>query len=85
MKKATCGLLIALGLVIGLVMGNVRSGRAQSSVSFPSTVEVYSYPSGNTGFFYPEQGVIYVYDGNLVNCVGKRQVVKWGSPMLKIP
>ena len=45
---------------------------------------VFTYPSGMTGFFDADEGMVYVYDPALTQCVMARKITRLGDPMKKL-
>ena len=54
---------------------------ADNSKKDTSHLQIVSYPSGVTGIFDPDNGKLYLYDINLVNCYEIREVTTLGEPM----
>lgn len=80
MKK---GILFAVILLVvitfGLVFIQLGEVRAQGS-SF-NGVTPFTTVGGLMGFFDQRDGKIYLYDGNLQNCILVRQITELGKSM----
>lgn len=88
-KRIATGLMLALGVLVGFVAGQLEQSYAQAPTQTQTPAEtppqvdlqLVTYASGLTGVFNPEEGRIYLYDSNLENCVAIRELGRLGGPM----
>jgi hypothetical protein len=80
MKKSV---LFAVSLLVVIIVGfaiiQLREAKAQAN-SFNS-VAPFTTVGGLMGFFDQKDGKVYLYDGNLQNCVFVSQLAELGKPM----
>jgi hypothetical protein len=73
-----------LALIGGVLLGAslvLCIAAAENSKKDTSHLQVVSYPSGATGIFDPDNGKLYLYDINLVNCYEIREIATLGDPL----
>ena len=73
-----------LALIGGIFLGAcfvLCIGAADNPKKDTSHLQFVSYPSGVTGIFDPDNGKVYLYDVNLVNCYEIREITTLGEPM----
>jgi len=68
------------GLALALCVAATGKPEASPKPDW-SRLKMVSYPSGATGFFDPDNGRLYLYDGNLRNCYQIRELRALGDPM----
>lgn len=47
-------------------------------------VQMVSFAAGITGFLDPKEKMLYLYDGDLVKCIAKRQIIELGKDFKKV-
>jgi len=75
---------IGVGLVVALCLGaGEKPKEASKEIPKPdwSQLKVVAYPNSGTGFFDPNTGNLYIYDGQLRNCYLTRRLVRLGDPL----
>jgi hypothetical protein len=80
------GLLKAF-IVLMLLLGIFAFFQLRYSTALASKFDgviPFSTASGLIGFFNQNDGKIYVYDGNLQNCILVSQILELGRPIVKI-
>lgn len=80
MKKLNYLLLL---IIIGLVVIVLKSNSIAAQKSFVGVVP-FTTVGGLMGFFDQNNGKVYLYDGNLKNCVFVSQVEELGEQMQEI-
>jgi hypothetical protein len=86
-NKQTYRVLIVAAVIVCVAAAVVffsSSASAESAAGDFSNLRVFSYPSGYTGFFDPDTGLIYVYDTDLHTCHTVRRLVKPGEPIKRV-
>jgi hypothetical protein len=81
-RFALLGLVVVAAAVLWLNLSPVHS--APQAMHAEGRFSVFTYPSGMTGFFDADEGVVYVYDPNLTQCVMVRKITRLGDAMKKL-
>jgi hypothetical protein len=81
-RFALLGLLVLIAAVLFVNLAPVHS--APQGMHTEGRFCVFTYPSGMTGFFDADEGVVYVYDPNLTQCVMVRKITRLGDAMKKL-
>jgi hypothetical protein len=85
MKTSKAGLIFVCGAALGLSLAFCL-GAADKAAETPKTdwsrLKIVTYPSGITGFFDPDTGRLYVYDGKLERCAFVRELKTLGQPLI---
>ena len=79
---ASLELLVVAAAVFSVNLSPVHS--APQGMHTEGRFCVFTYPSGMTGFFDADEGMVYVYDPALTQCVMARKIVRLGDPMKKL-
>jgi hypothetical protein len=79
MKKSIVLVMTLLVLITGSLVIQLREVKAQVN-SFEG-VTTFTTVGGLMGFFNPKDGKVYLYDGNLKNCILVSQLEELGKPM----
>lgn len=80
MKMNFLKLLLVLTLFLGMaVFFHLR--KSSADVNKFNNVVTFSTVNGLVGFFNQNDGKVYLYDGNLQNCVFVTQIEELGKPM----
>ena len=68
-------------LILSFMLGRLGFVQAEESQNF-SMVETFTTAGGYVGFFNKSDGKVYLYDGDLKECVQISQMKKLGDPMM---
>ena len=79
---ALLGLIVVVAAVLFVNLSPVHS--APQGMHVEGRFSVFTFPSGMTGFFDADDGMIYVYDPTLSQCVMVRKITRLGEAMKKI-
>jgi hypothetical protein len=86
MKKrwvlAPLGLIALVAAVLSVNLSPVHS--APQGMHTAGRFSVFTYPSGMTGFFDADEGMVYIYEPSLEQCLMVRKITRLGEPMKKI-
>jgi hypothetical protein len=87
MKRLSAVWLVASGMLLG-VAATLLTGAAGAPAEPPkpdfSHVQVVTYVNGETGFFDPQTGRLFVYDTSGLNCYAIREMTGLGMPMRRL-
>ena len=87
MKHWQMLIAICIGCLIGATFAANTKANDTNSTEQPadfSTLQIFTYNSGLTGFFEPKTAKLYIYDSNLEKCFIIRELKKLGEPMQRL-
>ena len=79
--------LLKAFIVLMLLLGSFAFFQLRHSAALANKFDgviPFSTASGLIGFFNQNDGKIYIYDGNLQNCIFVSQMLELGRPIIKI-
>jgi hypothetical protein len=79
---AFLGLIVLAAAILLVNLSPVHS--APTGMHTEGRFCVFTFPSGMTGFFDADEGMVYVYDSTLSQCVMVRKITRLGDVMKKI-
>ena len=83
-RTFTVAFLAAGLLAVSLATCFRATGDADIPGSRFDQVQVVVYPTGLTGFFNQQDGMLYIYDAEWNRCITIRRVTALGKPMTKL-
>jgi hypothetical protein len=82
---------VIVAFILGVILSAFVTGAflpasqaQQNTPQLPAQLEVYTYPTGLTGFYDRGTGMLYLYDTDLNKCVVIRKLEQLGEPLRKL-